>query len=130
MNLEEAIEAQDRGFEAAFVSGDFDSVVTLHKDATMLLPPDGPMLTADREGVIQALKDAYDQGFRNYRLESIEFDSSGDLAYNVGRTTAEVSVNGDSHTVTGKTVDIYKRNADGDWELHLTIWNNDEPVSE
>ncbi len=129
MTLEEAIQQSDAAFVEAFNRGDFEALETLHADGAMLLSPDVPAATGGSEAVIEGFRDLWNSGWRNLSLESVEIGSDGALAYHVGRVESDVPAgDGSAKRVAGKYVDIYKRDVDGNWKIHVTIFNMDEPL--
>lgn len=129
MTLEQQIRDSDAQFVKAFNRGDADALATLHADDAMLLPPDSPSAVGGSEAVVEGFRALLDAGWKNMSLESVELDSDGSLAYNVGKFAADVPTQeGSSKRIEGKYVDIYKRGEDGSWKIHLTIYNTDEPM--
>lgn len=124
--LHDQISEADKGFAEAFNTGDLDSLLTYHADGALLIPPGANPARGDSGVAAAAVKEMYQAGFRNMRQESLEFASDGDLAYHVGRTVADVPGDDGMVTQAWSFLDIYKRDADGDWKIHVSIWNEDE----
>ena len=131
MTLEQQIHDSDARFVEAFNRGDIDGLDTLHADDAMLLAPDTPMMTGGPEAAVAGFREMWDAGWRNLSLHSVEIDSDGNLAYHMGRVEGDVPTSqGATKHVAGKYVDIYKRQPDDSWKIHLTIFNMDEPLPE
>jgi ketosteroid isomerase-like protein len=122
--LRAAIVAANGHFMAAFRRSDAAGIAALYTESGQLLPPNSdvvtgkPTITTFWQGVINL-------GLKGATLETVEVESSGDTAFEVGRYTLE----GDGGQVidTGKYVVIWKQEA-GQWKLHRDIWNSSQPA--
>ena len=131
MTLEQLIKEADTKFAEDFNRGDLDALVTIHEDDAMLMGPDTPATVGGSEAVVKGYREMWDAGWRNLSLSSVEIGSDGNLAYHVGRAETDVPTkDGSTKRVAAKYVDIYKRGEDGQWKVHLTIYNMDEPLPE
>ncbi len=126
MSIEQTIKDADKQYADAFNRGDPAAVAALHTEDVLELPPNASAVNG-RQGVESSYKEFFDAGWKNLSISSVQFGSDGDLAYNVGR----YSVDGPTdECITGNFVDIYKRQADGSWKIHVTISNSDTPLPE
>ncbi len=126
MSIEQAIKDTDEQFAAAFNRGDLAALAALHTEDVLELPPNASAVNG-RQGVESTAKELYDAGWKNMSLSSVQIGSDGDLAYNTGTFSVDTPT---GEGVTGKFVDIYKRQADGSWKIHVTISNSDTPLPE
>ena len=118
---------QSRG-EAAFDRGDAGAIAALSTEDATMLPPNSPAVKG-KQAIEADYKRLFEMGVRNGSLDTVEVGSDGDLAYHVGTYSLDVpSKDGTSERDTGKFVDIYKRQADGSWKIHVSINNSDEPL--
>ncbi len=127
-NIRETIASAIQTFADAFERGDAAAVAAWYtKDAT-LLPPDNPMLKGT-EAIRAFWQGAMDTGIKEARLETLEVEERGDLAYEVGRfeLTAQPQ-GGDSTKMKGKYVVIWKQEGGG-WKMHVDIWDGDAPAA-
>jgi len=126
MSIEQILKDADKQYADAFNRGDFAAIAALHTEDVLELPPNASAVNG-RQGVESSYKEFFDAGWKNLSLSSVRIGSDGDLAYNVGR----YSVDGPTDEgITGNFVDIYKRQADGSWKIHVTITNTDTPLPE
>ncbi len=128
MTVEQEIKNTDDQFADAFNRGDIAALVALHAENALLLPPDSP---AERgsEAIESGFKELLDAGWKNLSFTSVEVSSDGSLAYHVGNYAADVPTKeGTSEKVFGKYVDIYRREADESWKIHVTMFNSDQPL--
>jgi ketosteroid isomerase-like protein len=64
-------------------------------------------------------------GLRRAKLEVIDVEGSGDLAYEIGRFTLTFQPPGaDAVTAEGKYTVIWKHVGD-EWKIHVDMWNSD-----
>lgn len=67
------------------------------------------------------------EGIKGAKLESVEVESHGDTAIEVGRYTLD---NGEGQMIDqGKYIVIWKQE-NGAWKLYRDIWNSSMPASE
>lgn len=115
----ESIESRNREFAAAFMRGDAEAVAALYTQDGQLLPP-GAAVVKGRPAIAAFWKGAIDAGMKELALETVEVESAGDLAYEVGTAkivAAEGQVSQDRYLV------VWKRQ-NGEWQLHRDIWNS------
>src|SRR5207245_10071212 len=67
----------------------------------------------------------FDAGLTAFRVESLEVESAGDLAYEMGRYTLYAGDNDAADA--GKYIRIWKREA-GQWRIHRDIVNSSRPA--
>ena len=120
-----SIEAALVTFEEAFNSGDTAAVAAHYTQDAVLLPPDATRVDG-REAIQNFWKGAMDSGLKDLRLEAVEVEESGDLAYEVGKFALSVpGKDGAPADVMGKYIVVWKKGPDGTWRLHRDIWNSD-----
>ena len=129
MSLEQLIKDSDAQFVEDFNSGNIDALQTIHEDNAMLLAPDSPAAVGGSEAVVEGYREMWDAGWRNLSLTSVEISSDNNLAYHVGKFETDVPTkSGSTKRIAGKYVDIYRRGEDGEWKVHVTMYNMDEPL--
>jgi ketosteroid isomerase-like protein len=108
----------------AFRSKDAVTMASFWTENARLLPPGEEMLTG-RDAVQAFWRRAFDQGAYDVVLESIEIGPMGnDAAYEVGRNVVKVRLaNGSSIDVPGKSLCIFRREADNVWRADVDIFN-------
>lgn len=123
-NVRNLIASANQNFMDAFTRQDAAGLAALYTDDTKLLPPGFPMMTG-REAVQSFWQGAMDLGIKEARLETLEVESQGNLASEIGRFTLTVQPqDSESTEITGKYVVVWK-SQDGTWKLHVDIWNTD-----
>lgn len=124
-DIRDAIGSAIQNFTAAFERGDAAAVAAWYSDDATLLPPGSPAMKG-KDAIQTFWQGAMDGGVKDAKLETLDVDSRGDLAYEVGRfeMTARPA-GGEGVRLTGKYVVVWK-NAGGGWKMHVDIWNGDQ----
>jgi uncharacterized protein (TIGR02246 family) len=123
------IEETNTQFTKAVSKGDTATVASLYTEDAIVLPPN--MTGARGRGEIKRLFDGMFQqmGPPNLKLTTSQVTELGDTAYEVGTYTMKAQPQGgQAVSDTGKYVVIWQRQRDGDWKLHVDIWNSDTPL--
>ncbi len=130
LNLKEAraaIEAANSALATAFNNGDAEAVAKFYTEDAVVLPPNAePVL--GREAVQAFMRAGMDAGLSNLQLSTESVDGSGELLYEIGTYTLQVTPEGQAAgSDRGKYVVIWKQNEAGAWKLHVDIWNSSLP---
>jgi ketosteroid isomerase-like protein len=66
----------------------------------------------------------------NFQLSILEIDVQGDTTIVRGTYSSSFTVPGTDAPMEdrGKTLNVWKRQADGSWKLHRDIWNSNMPI--
>ena len=122
--IHEAILAAEKRFVAAYNRGDAPGSAAFYTQDGQIMPPNtevvaGPLAL---EGLFRSFWDAGDTVIK---LETVEADGSGDIAYEVGRYT----LSGKTGKVNdqGKYIVVWKK-VDGQWKLYRDIFNSNMPI--
>jgi uncharacterized protein (TIGR02246 family) len=118
----------DAAYAKAFNKGDAKGVAALYTRDAAWMVPNGPTVKG-RKAFEAATAEAINAGWKNIKFSGQKSGSDGDLAYNVGRLTMDMTTANGTRKEKGKFVDIYKRQADGSWKIALTIFNSDLPAA-
>ncbi len=123
-NVRNLIASANQNFMHAFSQADAAGLAALYTEDAKVLPPGSSMMTG-KEAIQSFLQSAMDMGIKEAKLETIEVESQGNLAYEIGRFAfSGEQQDGESILMTGKYVVVWK-NQDGSWKLHVDIWNTD-----
>jgi uncharacterized protein (TIGR02246 family) len=120
-----AIEAANRRFMEAFGRGDAAGVARLYTPSAQLLPAASDFV-AGTSAIQRFWQGAMDMGLKEAVLETLEVESHGDTAHEVGRYTLKAT--GGEVADAGKYVVIWK-NEGGAWKLHRDIWTTSRPTA-
>ena len=116
------IKAVNGAFMDAFKRGDAAGVAANYTPEARLLPPDSPVLNGP-EAIRAFWQGAMNMGIKQAQLETVDVDSRGDLAYEIGRYTLSIEPpSGQKTTAAGKYLVVWRK-SNGSWKLHVDIWN-------
>lgn len=126
-----AIESMIDEFIVAWNAGDVASLAGTYAEDAIQMPPEGPALEG-RAAIIQSMEDFLSEFSATQTATMDEVSVHGDIAFARGtwnvRQTPEAG--GAEEVRNGKWMEIYRRKADGSWEVWRWIWNQEEAESE
>ncbi|MEX2516746.1 MAG: SgcJ/EcaC family oxidoreductase [Gammaproteobacteria bacterium] len=113
-------------WNAAFNQGDAAAVAGFYAEDAVLSPGNGKALKGRTE--IQGLFQSFiDNGVHSHSIEIIEAHQSGDVLYQVAEWQAQgENADGEAISFGGVLSNTFRRNADGNWQSHLHVWNAGE----
>jgi uncharacterized protein (TIGR02246 family) len=124
-----AIEASADIFVEAALAGDWEALAALYAEDVVLMPPNGPVV----EGRV-AIQDFLESFpfITQFAVTIVQIDGRGDLAFVRGTNSMTLIVEGTSEPIhiTGKYVEIWRKQPDGKWLIAVDIWNSDLPLPE
>ncbi len=101
--------------------GDLAAAAAMHATDTVLVPPNGKILQG--EAALRALAAPAGATVRDTRIETVQAGGTAELAYSVGTFEYTVDRDGASSSVTGPFVIVWTRDADGEWQVQVDMWN-------
>jgi ketosteroid isomerase-like protein len=119
------IEAANRQFMEAFRRGDAASVAHLYTEGAKLLPANSDFVAGTAE-IQRFWQGAMDMGLKEAVLETLETESYGETAHEVGRYTLKAA--GGQAADEGKYLVIWKHEGSV-WKLHRDIWTTSRPAA-
>jgi uncharacterized protein (TIGR02246 family) len=129
-DLGEAIADIDTQYIEAFTSGDAAAISGLYVNDAMRMPPNMAMIRG-KEAIEAYFAEMFGAtAARALTLEPVEFGTSGDLAYVVGRYSYTIEVEGAAELEhdEGKYLTLSTLTEDGTWKMVAQIWNSDLPA--
>lgn len=133
VNTEEvraAIAAIDKKFMEDVNRGDAAAGAAAYTDDAILMPPNHPPLEG-KPAIEKYLAEIGSQlQASNFQLSILEVDVQGDTTIVCGTYSNSFMVPGSDAPMEdrGKTMNVWKRQADGSWKLHRDIWNSNMPI--
>jgi len=122
--VRQAIEAADAKFCEAFNAGDAAALAALYTEDGMMMPPNHEMLQG--KAAIEEYGTALaSMGVTGLSLTTVEVMQAGDMVVELAKYT--VTIPGGLED-SGKSIVIWKKDADGSWKLHRDIWNSSLPL--
>ncbi|MFZ3331619.1 MAG: DUF4440 domain-containing protein [Candidatus Acidiferrales bacterium] len=127
---EAAIKNADTQWAKAAASKDVDATVAYYSDDASLLPPNAPM-ASDKASIRAAWAGLLGPGTTlSWQATKVEAARSGDLGYVIGTYQLEgKDASGKEESDRGKFVEVWKKQADGNWKAAVDIFNSDLPVA-
>jgi ketosteroid isomerase-like protein len=121
-DLRKSVQTTNERFSAAFKEGQTDQIAVLYTAEGQLLPPNSDFIKGPID-ISAFWHVAIEMGIKEAHLETIELESLGDTAIEVGRY---VLLLGDGQIFdNGKYIVIWK-NENGTMKLHRDIWNSNK----
>jgi ketosteroid isomerase-like protein len=127
--LRAAVEASGARVAAAYNRGDLAGFIQPYAYDVWVFPPnDQPFQGPD--AALAYFQRSYDRGFRNFQITTTGLDRQGSMAYETGIYSGEFPTPGQAGAMTrdnGKYVQVWKRNANGEWRIHFVMWSSNNP---
>jgi ketosteroid isomerase-like protein len=121
----------DAEWSKAAGAKDVDKTVSYYSADAMVLPPNSPVLT--QKEMIHAMWKAMvtAPGFAGgWKTTKIDVARSGDLAYVIGTyEMTENDASGKPKTDKGKYLEVWKKQADGNWKCVADMFSTDLPAA-
>jgi uncharacterized protein (TIGR02246 family) len=122
-DIRDEIQRANDGWNSAFNSGNADAVAALYAPDAVVLPSTHAVVRGTR-----AIKDFWNglisAGVKDHRIEIIDAQSLGDIAYSAGKWSANASgEGGETQRYEGTIVTIFRRQDGGPWRTSLHTWN-------
>jgi uncharacterized protein (TIGR02246 family) len=125
-----AIAAIDKKFMEDVNRGDAVGGAAAYTDDAILMPPNHSPLEG-KQAIEKYLAEIGSQlQASNFQLSILEVDVQGDTTIVRGTYSSNFTVPGTEAPMEdrGKTLNVWKRQADGSWKLHRDIWNSNMPI--
>ncbi|TMA10919.1 MAG: DUF4440 domain-containing protein [Deltaproteobacteria bacterium] len=114
------ITAVNRIFEDSVRRRDVERIASIYTADAIALPPGGPIVQG-RENIKRLWGSALaEMGVKSVKIETVDLQLAGDLAYEVGRATLALPAG----PAIVKFVVVWKKE-DAQWRVHRDIWNAD-----
>jgi uncharacterized protein (TIGR02246 family) len=125
-----AIAAIEKKFIEDVNRGDAGAGAAAYTDDAIIMPPNEPP-TMGKQAIEKSLAEIGSQlQASNFQLSILEVDVQGDTTIVRGTYSSSFTVPGTNAPMEdrGKTLNVWKRQADGSWKLHRDIWNSNMPI--
>jgi len=125
-----AIAANDEKFMADVNRGDPAAGAAAYTNDAIVMPPNQSSIEG-KQAIKNYLAELSSQlRSSDFQLSISEFDVQGDTAIVRGTYSSNITVPGMDTPIEdrGKTLNVWKKQADGSWKLHRDIWNSDMPI--
>lgn len=118
----DAIREENRNFAKSFASRDASGIAQLYRADAMLLPPDADLVQG-QDNILSFWRRAMETAMSDIEevvLDSVDLETSGDLAVEVGRYT--LRTDGAERAGDGKYLVVWKQER-GAWKILRDVWN-------
>ena len=125
-----AIAAIDKKFMEDANRGDAAAGAAAYTDDAILMPPNHSPLEG-KQAIEKYLAEIGSQlQASNFQLSILEVDVQGDTTIVRGTYSANITIPGVDAPMEdrGKTLQVWKKQADGSWKIHRDIWNSNMPI--
>ncbi|ESW92513.1 SgcJ/EcaC family oxidoreductase [Mesorhizobium sp. C280B] len=124
-SAKDSIEASNAEFMKSLNSKDAAGVASHYAEDATVLPPNA-MRVDGRNNIQKFWQGIIDYGVSDLKLTTVEVVESGDFAFEQGAFSFKMPGK-DSKQVdgAGKSIVVWKKAQNGNWELYRDIWNDD-----
>ena len=125
-----SIAAIDKKFMEDVNWGNAAAGAAAYTDDAILMPPNHSPVEG-KQAIEKYLAEIGPQlQASNFQLSILEVDVQGDTTIVRGTYSSSFTVPGTDAPMEdrGKTLNVWKRQADGSWKLHRDIWNSNMPI--
>ena len=125
---ESAIRNLDTQWSKTAAANDLEGVVSYYTDDASMLPPNAPMATG-KQAIRAIWSTMLGPGVSvSWQVSKVEAARSGDLAYLMGAYLVTMKdPKGKPIEDRGKLLEVWKKQADGQWKTVADIFNSDLP---
>ena len=119
----EAIQAAARAFSAAYVRADYPAMAGAYTPNGHILPGASPIVSG-REAIIERWRLPEGVRILEHETESVELKVLGDYAYDLGYYRGRTRRPDGSEAEWGGKYVIVWQKMDGEWLMHVDMWNS------
>ncbi len=125
-----AIKAMGPALDEAALAGDWDALAAVFTEDAWLMGPNAP-INQGRSSLLEMIK-SLGLTVAEHKIEFVEVDGYGDIAYARGTYAEKFSVQGVEEPIAdeGKILAILKKQSDGSWLFTIWMTNSDLPLGE
>ena len=121
-----AIKAVGHALDEAALSNDYKSIASLFTEDALLMGSNSPIIKG-RAGLFELLESS-GMIFSEHKVDFIEIDGYGDLAFAVCSYIESVSIGGsEAVKEEGKILGILRKQPNQSWLIDRWSWNSDLP---
>ena len=125
-----AIKALGPALDEAVLAGDWNGVITLFTEDGMWMGPNSPIIQG--HSAMMDLLESSGMKVTEHKVEFVEVDGYGDIAYARGNGVETFSMEGVAEPIKDeyKLLGILRKQPDGSWRIALWSWNSNLSLPE
>jgi ketosteroid isomerase-like protein len=124
---EAAIRTADQQWSATAAKNDLDGTVSYYADDAVLLPPNAP-IARDKTSIRNTWANLLGPGTSvTWQTSNVEAAKSGEIGYAYG--TYSTTTTAGAAPETGKFVEVWKKQPNGNWKCIVDTYNPDAPAT-
>jgi uncharacterized protein (TIGR02246 family) len=120
----QGIAATYEQFIQALRRGDAVECAGVYPNDGIILPPNAPMQRG-KQAIQEFFQALIDMGIRDATLETVELDTHGDTAIEIGRYTLRTQAAAGQPADTGKYMVVWRRQPKGPWKVSWDMFSSD-----
>ena len=123
----DALRQNEDAFAKAANSQNFAAAASMYAIEASIMPPNGGAVNG--RDAIQKWMASFPP-MSDFKLDIVEMDGRGDLAYIRGNYSLKMTPPGAASTADrGKFIEIWRKQPDGSWKIKCDIFNSDLPAA-
>lgn len=125
-----AIKSLGPSIDRTALEGDWDALFALMTEDVLWIVPNSPVIQG--RAACKAWVESLGLTITEHKIEFLEIDGYGDIAYARGTYTETITVNGNAEPIedAGNVLAIVRKQSDGSWLIAIWIGNSDRPLPE
>lgn len=117
------VTSANEAWNAAFNSGDMQKLASFYAENATLSPGNGQTMSG-REAIANLFQSFIDAGVHGHRLETVEVGGDENALFQIAKWSAKgAPANGVAPEFGGITMNVMKKDANGNWLTHAHVWN-------
>ena len=128
MQLLSAINTQNEKYMAAFAKADIEALASLHTDDVTVLAPNRAAIEG-QDDLKEWLRGDLSMGPAQIIFSTTKVEQHGNTAYEIGKYSLNIKPEGqDAISDEGNYIVIWQNQPNGEWLLHVDIFNSTLPL--
>jgi uncharacterized protein (TIGR02246 family) len=127
-DLKKKVQMMNDEMVKAMLADNSEVIMSMYTDDAISMPSYEPMLKG-KDAMMKSHMKSKEAGFKmnNITLTTMDVWSSGDLAYEIGTYTINMTLPGMTEAMddNGKYLTVWQKQTDGSWKIKAETWNSD-----
>lgn len=125
-----AIKSLGPSIDRTALAGDWDALLALMTEDVLWIGPNSPVIQG--RAACKALVESIGMTVTEHKVEFLEINGCGDIAYARGTYAETITVKGVAGPIedAGNVLAIVRKQSDESWLIAIWMWNSDLPLPE